>query len=95
MRPESIIKSVRDVEKGYHDRRIAALKGRKYVKKPTSYLNLENGEAYYAIIGSLAFPAGKSSGFALVIGVVKDDTHTAAPSSRCWPRSRNLTWWPC
>lgn len=79
MKAKSIIKAVRDTERGHYDRRIAALEGRRYVRKPTCYLNTETGVEYYAIVGSIAFPVGKIPGYAVIVAAVKDAEHVKAP----------------
>jgi hypothetical protein len=67
-------------DKHHHqDARISAIEGRRYVRKPTYYLNLENGNEYYAIAGSIAFPIGKMPGFGTIVGVLKETEHKKAP----------------
>lgn len=79
MKPKSIIRPIRDRGQGHYERRIASLTGQQYIIKPTHYENTETGEEYYAIAGSIAFPVGKASGFALVVAALKEPEHEQAP----------------
>lgn len=74
MKPECIIKAIHDRRQPINDR-IAAIEGRRYVPRPVYYQNTETGAEYFHVAGSIAFPAGKAPGFALVIGVLKEPGH--------------------
>lgn len=78
MKPKCIIQPIYDRRQPV-DARIAAIEGRQYVRKPTFYQNTETGQEFYAIAGSIAFPAGPNPGFGLVIGAIKEPKHEKAP----------------
>lgn len=78
MKPQSIIKSIRD-KHHRQDARISAIEGRRYVRKPTYFKNKETGDEYYTIVGAIAFPVGKFPGFAVLVGVLKESENEKAP----------------
>lgn len=78
MQTESVIVPIFD-RRQHIDARIAAIEGRIYVRKPTFYRNTETGEDYYAIVGSIGFPLGRTPGFAVVVSVLKELEYEKAP----------------
>lgn len=78
MKAKSIIQPVHDRRQPINAR-IAYIEGRRYIRKPTFFRNMEDGREFYSLVGSLAFPIGKTPGFAVILGVVKDKIHTKVP----------------
>ena len=76
---ESIIKAVRS-KRHESDQHIARITGRRYVPKPTYYKNTQTGEEYYALAGALAFPVGRTPGFAVIVAAIKDGENQMAPT---------------
>lgn len=79
MKPKSIIAPVHDRHQAPVDARIAALEGRRYVRRPTYFRHLQTGQEFYAIAGAIAFPFGKTPGFAVIVGVLKEPAYEQAP----------------
>jgi len=76
---ESIIKAVRS-KRHESDQHIARITGRRYVTQPTFYRNTETVENYYALAGALAFPVGRTPGFAVIVAAIKDGENQMAPT---------------
>ncbi|BBO82476.1 hypothetical protein DSCO28_30420 [Desulfosarcina ovata subsp. sediminis] len=68
---ESIIETVRDKSRPANEH-IAHVTGMSCVPKAVSFRDKENGEAYYSLAGSLAYPAVKTPGFGVIIAVLKN-----------------------
>jgi len=77
MHQDAIIQPVRDRRRHQDDARIAMITGRRYVPKPTFFRNRETGEDYFALVGSVAFPMGRTPGFAVVAAAVKGENPEA------------------
>lgn len=78
MSSKSIIEVIRDKNRDLNQH-IARVTGRRYMRKPNYYHNRKTGEDYYAIVGALAFPAGRVPGFGVIVAVLKDDENMEAP----------------
>ena len=76
---DSIIKAIRSKRHEF-DQHIAKITGRRYVPKPRYYKNTETGEDYYALAGALAFPVGRTPGFAVIVSALKDGENHMAPT---------------
>jgi hypothetical protein len=77
VKEKSIIQVIRDKHHEFNEH-IAELNGEHYVTIPNYYHNIETNEDYWAIVGALAFPANRTSGFAVIIAAIKNGT-TDAP----------------